>query len=154
MGQNITAGNPFGSIITQDECFPDITVSNTAKATSGTERSFTNGAPLQKVKAITIDAGSPLQSQTLRIKYDSNMATGWTVYSNIYINGVAVGTLRTATSSTVFSEDIPNISSGDLIEIWAYRTGSSGGSSSIDDMMICFDETFAPTTGTTFTIGS
>jgi len=54
-----------------------------------------------------------------------NTGGGSNTYAQIYVNGVATGTLRTVTSATyvAYSEDISGINKADLIQL--YLTGSA-----------------------------
>ena len=49
------------------------------------------------------------------------------VYGRIYVNGVAVGTERNATTNTGYSENIA-INKGDLIQLYGYETGATNAS--------------------------
>lgn len=61
---------------------------------------------------------------TYRIKFSMKANTSGTIYGQIYRNGVAVGTERSTTSTTIteFSEDIGGWSSGDLVQLYSKRT--------------------------------
>jgi len=62
-----------------------------------------------------------------------------TVYARIYINGVAVGTERSASSGSgsTFTEDFPSISSGDFIQLYAKTSsGLSGRDAIVSDFKI------------------
>jgi len=72
-----------------------------------------------KIKECVISGGVP---DTLRIYYDMKSGTGGTLgSSNIYRNGVAVGTQRDTTTATYasYTEDISGWSDGDLLQIYA-----------------------------------
>lgn len=61
-----------------------------------------------------------------RVKFTLRETSGGVAaYGRIYVNGVAVGTERSASASTQFSEDIGSIASGDLIQVYGKR-GASG----------------------------
>ncbi|MEK7549192.1 MAG: hypothetical protein AAB496_01755, partial [Patescibacteria group bacterium] len=80
----------------------------------------TASATYVKLKETKIGVGG-----TLRIKF-SIKGIGGPLYGRIYRNGVAVGTERNTSSDTYveFSEDIGGWSAGDLVQVYAHRTGS------------------------------
>lgn len=82
---------------------------------------------LTAVKVKTITIGADLQNtKTLRITFDLASIGTSTVNGQVYRNGVAVGTLRSAgVGGSTFSEDISGWSAGDAIQIYAYKSPSS-----------------------------
>lgn len=64
-----------------------------------------------------------------RIKFDLRETTlSGSVLGRIYQNGVAVGTERTTSADTTYSEDIAGFVAGDLIQIYArINTGAQAG---------------------------
>lgn len=78
----------------------------------------TGGTPVKK-KEIKVN-----YSGTYRVRFDIKGADAGNVSGRIYKNGVAVGTLRTVSSTTyvTYTEDIA-FSANDLVQIYAYSNG-------------------------------
>lgn len=70
------------------------------------------------------------RSGTVTVSFRLYRNTTGTAYARIYKNGVAVGTERSATSATVFDENIA-VNQGDILEIF-FKTSDAGGTTNID----------------------
>ncbi|WP_353853163.1 hypothetical protein [Dehalobacter restrictus] len=83
-----------------------------------------DNAPM-RAKEITV--GTSKKVQAVRTSFDlrqyNGQDGGYSVYGQIYKNGVAVGMMRSQTSTLyiTYTEDIP-CQSGDLIQIYLWRT--------------------------------
>jgi len=99
----------------------------------------TNATSATKMKTITM--GSYLiGDKTIRVKFtlEAKVYSGVYVYAQIYVNGTAVGTLRSTNSAggTEYSEDITGVSSGESIQLYAY-TASSGTYAEVYNFRVC-----------------
>lgn len=100
------------------------------------EKSTTSTTPA-KMKSIQID-----KPGTLRITfYLKRTGSTDTAYAQIYrqtpgSSWTAVGTLRSCTSITQYSEDISGWSAGDRALLFAYISGSSGDSADVSEFCI------------------
>lgn len=91
----------------------------------------TTSASYVKLKEIKIaKSGAYTIKFTLR-----ETSAGTAAYGQIYKNGSAVGTERSASASTDFSEDIAGFASGDLIQVYGKRGAS--GECGIKDLKLC-----------------
>ena len=113
--------------------------SDNLRHNNDTER-FGNNAAYTKIKEINIDF---LMKGTLRLKFDirSNIDTHIS-YAKIYLNGVAIGTEQSTSSSTYStkSEDIAlNLHDGDLLQIYVKQAADE--SVYIQNFKICGDPT-------------
>lgn len=61
----------------------------------------------------------------IRISFSLSGTGGATAYGRIYRNGSAVGTSRSATGATTYSEDIGGWKPGDLIQVYGYVSNAS-----------------------------
>ena len=98
------------------------TASDTTVLSANTERSTNSLTSLTIVKSIRCTYGG-----TVRVKHQMKMSgSAFAVESQIYVNGLAYGTLRSNTSTTyvAYSEDI-TINASDIVQL-LYRTTSSG----------------------------
>jgi hypothetical protein len=82
-----------------------------------------SSSPYAKIKSITVPDG--LQG-ALRVKFAINESASGTSYGKIYRDSVAVGTERTVVNVAyeTFTEDIDFWLPGDIIELWAYTSGT------------------------------
>lgn len=122
-----TASPAFVGLTLSDELYctgltsgdDDIVSTITATESSGSTTAMT------EVLSITSNFSGTIQSYLGLRRYSS---TGDDVYAQIYINGSAVGTLRTATSTTYeyFTEDI-DVEIGDTISVYGYVETSGSG---------------------------
>lgn len=108
------------------------TASDTLRQSANNERTDTNAA-YTLAKQINVGAGMWAGTGTLRIAFDLKMAPNafsQTAYGKIYRNGGAVGTERTTTDTsnfTNYSEDISGWSAGDQIQLYTKDNGSPTG---------------------------
>ena len=77
---------------------------------------------------IEIKINSPMS--TIRIKFSllNDLGGGYLTYGRIYLNGVAIGAIRSTNSTTYveYSEDIAiNVKAGDLLQIYCMTGNSS-----------------------------
>ncbi len=81
------------------------------------------GTTPTKVKEIWLSPQNSVAS-TYRIKFNLAATDNVTVRGAIYVNGVQRGTLREAVnmSYTEFSEDIPGLKGGDLVQLYLWGT--------------------------------
>lgn len=99
----------------------------------------TTATSMKKVKETSITN----MGGRIRVKFDlATNLVGNTAYGQIYKNGIAVGTLRSTTSSsfTTYSEDI-TIAVGDLLQIYAH---TSNGGQPVNVKNFRLYSTFAP----------
>lgn len=100
---------------------------------------------LQSVSTITVTSNvfvkckeiQILRSGTIRVKHSTKIAEAIsTMISRIYVNGIAVGTIRnnTNTSSTNYTEDIA-VNKGDLIQVYG-RVADAGYTGYVFSMYI------------------
>lgn len=126
-------GNSSGSKLTWDGTTLSITgsIQNTRAYEAGTNViasadnvQGTGYASYTKVKEIQLIRGG-----TLTVDFDLANNIGGTAYGRIYKNGSAVGTERSAgsTSYTTYSENIGSLSAGDLLQLYVRYTGSTSG---------------------------
>lgn len=68
------------------------------------------------------------QAGAFRVKFSMRSPGGNLLYGRVYRNGVAVGTVRSTSSTTSveFSEDISGWSYDDLIQVYIYRSAGGG----------------------------
>lgn len=80
------------------------------------------------LSAVELSNSRIVQGGTWRIGFSLSQGSGssYTVYAQIYKNGIAFGTLRASTSTTptYFSEDL-SFANGDTLQFFAYTTSSS-----------------------------
>lgn len=95
--------------------------------TSSDVPGWTGSSTYVKVKEVApIPAATSGSTNTLRIKFGLSRVSIGSGFGRIYRNGVAVGTVQTATTSWVtHTEDISGWSAGDTLEVWAYGTSST-----------------------------
>jgi hypothetical protein len=117
---------------------PIASTSTNLKASADTEQT-TSGTTYTKIKEIQVRLCG-----TMRVAFDLKRSGGTTAYGQIYINGVAVGVERSNSSDVyvTYTEDIPNIQTSDLIQL--YYKNNSGASTEIRNFRIYWDVT--PTT--------
>lgn len=117
----------------------------TARNSNNAEASTTYNIGYLKVKEITFDTGI---LGTITVKFDlkfvNNGGSGTTAYGRIYVNGAAVGTERTTTSTyyTTYSENIvTNLAPGSTIEIWAKTNdATSTDAVAVQNFQLCYDD--------------
>lgn len=105
---------------------------NIVKSEVGDVQVFRNTSvvtiPISNTEMSKIREVQSLVSGDIRVSFNLSSGTSSYVYAQIYINGVAVGTLRSSnnnTSFTTFTEDF-TVKKGDLIQIYARKTNTSG----------------------------
>jgi len=108
--------------------------SDTLKQSADTERTGTDNSYVLTKEIVVFERG------TIRVKFDLGLGIGvGQGYGQIYVNGVAVGTERTNSSTTyqTFSEDI-DIERGDLIQLYA-KNPSGGDGYKVRNFRIYYD---------------
>lgn len=121
VGQAGDAANPTGSVHAKLNALRPVYATETLRLSADTERTVTNTS-FVKVKAILIGV-----SGLVRVKFDQQ-TWGYSDHNGrVYKNGLAIGTLRSSAQGWItFSEDF-QASGGDVFELWAKGTTSSGG---------------------------
>ena len=124
IGGTVTGYTPIVSGVTEFNAAASANTRNSHDATS----SFLPGAVYVLRKKITFTNG--LGPGTYRVYFEAAVpAGGGIVYARVYKNGVAVGTVRTTSSTTYagWSQDFTGpLNPGDTIELWAYHSGDAG----------------------------
>ncbi len=117
------------------------TAGTTLLKSNDSETSVTYYDPMQVAKTITCPAQVlyPTTTSTFTIEFEMRLSTStfWTVYGRIYVNGEAVGTLRSYDGTTdwqFYSEDISDIVPGDDIQI--YLGGNNGSTKLVKNFRV------------------
>lgn len=119
--------------------------SDTLQLSADTERFVVSGTTYGKKKEIQVFFGGQC-----RVKFDIKMhPSEWSAYGKIYINGNAIGTERstTSTSYATFSEDF-YLSAGDRVQL--YEKDTNGYGAYVKNFRIYFDKS-SSTDGTVIT---
>ena len=87
-----------------------VTNAGTGSSTAGT---------LTKIKETQVYQGGGF-----RVDFDLGISGAGTAFGQIFKNGTAIGTLRSSTAAAYdsFTEDVYQISGGDLVQLYVYRT--------------------------------
>lgn len=99
-------------------------VGDIVQASANTESGPHSDATYTKKKEIRVS-----REGAIRVSFDMKSNVGGLIaYGRIYINGIAVGTERTTTSTSysTYTEDFSGINNGDLVQLYVKRQAGTG----------------------------